>query len=243
MKTAISHVPSQQSPSKPSLRVSTIIVAFGFSLTLSGCQDAPTIEDAREAYRNGDYAFGVELLSNLIKASDDPEIVAERAYGYMQLGDLESALADYDVAIQRIMTLNAAQDEQQLAYLYFSRGIAHERLDSHEFAIADYEAAISTDSTCPHVRNNLAWVFATCPEGQFQNPDLAVKLAEQELQIMPDHPIVLDTLAATYAAIGDFDQAIQTEQKAIALIDDQAAKERFLARLKIYREGKSFIDE
>lgn len=66
--------------------------------------------------------------------------------------------------------------------------------------------------------NDSAWVRATCPSSGFRNGQLAVEQATHALSLASAHKsLYADTLAATYAEVGDFDAAIRTEQQALSL--------------------------
>jgi serine/threonine-protein kinase len=48
------------------------------------------------------------------------------------------------------------------------------------------------------------------------------------------NPAQLDTLAAAYAEAGQFENAVSTEQEAIALLQTEAAKREYGTRLKLF---------
>jgi len=52
----------------------------------------------------------------------------------------------------------------------------------------------------------------------------------------------LDTLAAAYAESGQFDKAVESQEKAIELAPDDE-KADFETRLKLYQEGKPYREE
>ena len=62
----------------------------------------------------------------------------------------------------------------------------------------------------------LAWVRATAADEMLRNAVEAVALAERAEEIVgQDHPEVLDTLAAAYAAAGEFENAVETAGRAL----------------------------
>jgi hypothetical protein len=66
--------------------------------------------------------------------------------------------------------------------------------------------------------NNLAWFFATGPDGSQRNGAFAVQLAQRACELTHDKiPVMLGTLAAAYAEAGQFDEAVAAGQKACAL--------------------------
>ena len=65
--------------------------------------------------------------------------------------------------------------------------------------------------------DDLAWVFATHPNGELRDGPEAVRLAEHACALTKrTSPILLATLATAYAEIGNFGQAISTVQESIS---------------------------
>ena len=84
-------------------------------------------------------------------------------------------------------------------------------------AIAEYERAIALEPTAPRVLVELAWLRATAPEAELRDVGRAITLAERARSLYgATHPVVLDTLAAAYAADGRFDEAIALAREAAA---------------------------
>lgn len=112
--------------------------------------------------------------------------------------------------------------------------------------ISDY-----ANSDVPHSINNAVWYLATLANNTLYQPEWIV---ERALMIAehddPDEQYsFIDTLAAAYAANGDFDKAVAAQQHAIAKIndtslsDEQAESQRtaFLERLELYLVGDPVI--
>ena len=93
-------------------------------------------------------------------------------------------------------------------------------------AIAEYERAIALDSASPRVLVELAWLRATAPEPDLRDVRRAITLAERARSLYGDtHPVLLDTLAAAYAADGRFDEAIALAREAAARSRESAGFE------------------
>jgi serine/threonine protein kinase/tetratricopeptide (TPR) repeat protein len=94
------------------------------------------------------------------------------------------------------------------------------------------EAAASGDA---QVLINLAWFLATCDDAQFRDGRNAVTFAEQAvLKTERKEPGYLNTLAAAYAEVGEFDKAVSTQNEAIALLRDEEKKRDFATWLRLY---------
>jgi len=69
------------------------------------------------------------------------------------------------------------------------------------------------------IANNLAWLLATCPDATYRSGPQALRLAEWACKATDyKSPPLLDSLAAAYAEMGQFEQAAQTVRKAIAIV-------------------------
>jgi tetratricopeptide (TPR) repeat protein len=98
--------------------------------------------------------------------------------------------------------------------------------------------------------NNLAWRLATCPDPKLRDGAEAVRIVEPASRLTGHRdPIVLDTLGAAYAEVGQFEWAINCGQRAIGLISTNPAppgfdRDSLLAsiqrRLEGYRRGEAW---
>lgn len=90
-------------------------------------------------------------------------------------------------------------------------------------AIQHYRAALQVEPTEISALNNLAWLLATTPPSTETQGDEAIKLAKAALQQSQNEPsVLLRTLAAAYAANGDFSNAISTAEKALTKATNEA---------------------
>lgn len=85
-------------------------------------------------------------------------------------------------------------------------------------AIAHWKKALEVAPEDLNAQSNLAWVFATCPEGFMRDGPRAVTLARNVIaRSGTKTPILLRTLAAAYAESGQFPEAIAATREAMAL--------------------------
>ena len=87
-------------------------------------------------------------------------------------------------------------------------------------AVEAYENVIRIDPENVHALNNLAWLYATCPEEQFQNRERALELAATALSV--ERPAyVLDTYAEALFVNSKVDQAVEAAKEALAAAGDK----------------------
>ena len=107
-------------------------------------------------------------------------------------------------------------------------------------AIAEYEHATRIFPRDFVARNNLAWLLATSSDGSIRDGERAIELAEQAAQLSSrkdaNH---LRTLAAAYAEVGRFSEAVTVAQQAAALATMQGKTDvvnRLKKDLVLYQE-------
>ena len=91
--------------------------------------------------------------------------------------------------------------------------------------------------------NDTAWLLATNPNASVRNGAEAVELARRVARLAGGRePAVLGTLAAAYAEVGRFPEAVQTARKALELAtqqNKQALARSIQAKLSALRSGDS----
>ena len=155
---------------------------------------------------------------------------------YYKRGILEKRKKQYDKAISDYTS--AIRLNPRFAYAYNNRGNAWDDKGRYDKAIADYTKAIELNPKDAKAYSNLAWVLATCPDERHRDGKRAIKLAEKASGIK-EAAHILDTLAAAYAEAQRFQDAIKTQEKAIAGLQQAGKKEELIAefqkRLESYR--------
>ncbi len=87
-------------------------------------------------------------------------------------------------------------------------------------ALPHYEMALAIQPDSPLPASNVAWILATAPDPNLRDGARAVRWAEQANRAAgnPD-PLILRTLAASYAEAGRFADAIRTAEAALPLAE------------------------
>ncbi|REJ65507.1 MAG: tetratricopeptide repeat protein [Planctomycetota bacterium] len=227
----------------------------GLAYTMAGDLTAARSWTERSLAAAPNFHGGQHALGRLLLAEGKPdeaieplENAARRTPGD---GDYRYYLAvAYDQAGRRQNAIEMLRETvaTQQEYLPAVRLLADLLAAEQEYgeAIRHYRAVLEIRPSDVDALNNYAWLLATCPALQFRDGRLAVELARQ-LNALDDEPLPhrLDTLAACYAADGQFEEAVATAVRAVSLIGDtqpQLAGE-IRERLALYRKGQHYVAE
>jgi len=112
-------------------------------------------------------------------------------------------------------------------------------------AVLHYREALRLRPKIDYAANNLAWIVATTADASLRDPEEAVRVAEALMRwLKRPRPEFLDTLAASYASAGRFDDAIRTASRAATLAADRPALRAEIERnIALYRKGRPVIDD
>jgi tetratricopeptide (TPR) repeat protein len=91
--------------------------------------------------------------------------------------------------------------------------------------------------------NSVSWDLVTTEKPTTWGATVAVKLATRAvLATNRKDAGCLDTLAAAYAAAGQFTNAVNAEQEGIALLQSEGDKQDYGSRLKLYQSNTPYVD-
>jgi tetratricopeptide (TPR) repeat protein len=149
-------------------------------------------------------------------------------------GKPEAAMAHFKQAIQ----INPAYPKPYLNY-----GAALQNLGLAGQAVTNYTKALELDPAWPEALDKLAFMLATCPETNWHNSSQAIRLAERANEITGrELPAYLATLALTYAAAGEFSNAVFTAEQARQKAQVKGLQKlagKLEADLQFYRTGRN----
>jgi Tfp pilus assembly protein PilF len=164
--------------------------------------------------------------------------------------DSVTAQCDLALALAAQGRLDEAVDGLQAALKYKPQapeihdllGNLFSKQGKYAEAMEEYKTVLQVQPDNVVDLNNLAWLLATANDASLRDGPEAVRLAEKACQLSNyQAPLCVGTLAAAYAEVGRFDDAVATAQKAIELAtlrknDTLAKKNREL--LELYQHQK-----
>ncbi len=230
------------------------------AFVLSNAHDKP-LDD----YSAGDHLYlGLMLLenenyddakrhfSNAIESHTDNDKENEKNrnlfYAYIGRGDVEyvlgnmqSAITDYDKAVEIIPKFTIKSDPN-FAWVYISRGNAKYKLDDNQGSIADYDKAIGINPNYDAAYNNRGNV-----RYQLEDHQGAIKDYDKAIEINPNFSEAFDNrgnvkyeLKYYKGAIKDYDKAIEINQNFTESYNNRGIAK---AKLKDYQSALSDFEK
>ncbi|QDT42675.1 lipoprotein NlpI [Gimesia alba] len=148
-----------------------------------------------------DFNEAIRLNPQMVSALNARGIV------YRDLNQLDRSLQDFNQAIK----VNKFVSE-----VFSNRASLWEQRQQFESAIKDYQRALELNPVSATAHNDLAWLFATCPDTKYHDPKVAVTHAEQACELTRSADWnMLDTLATAYRENQQMDLAVKTLTQAI----------------------------
>jgi tetratricopeptide (TPR) repeat protein len=192
---------------------------------------------AQDLLARGKTSLAIEHLEKAIQIKPDSVPAHVNLGAALQhQGKFAQAVAQYNKALELMPDL--AQARYNLAVTLISQGKLDEALDQLRITIR-----LKPDWTAP--MNNLAWFIAAHPELKNRDANEAVLVARRACELTNNRdPDLLDTLAASYAAAGRFEEAVNTAQKALQLAEtagQSQIKSDIQSHLVFYMQGKPYI--
>jgi tetratricopeptide (TPR) repeat protein len=216
---------------------------------------------------------GLELLESTSQAlPDSPDASFNLAMGYKGLDRLAEAEATFGELLERWPDFSRARYERGV--LRGSDGRLEEALEDFERVVADapqlssaytslaraqadlgrYAASAATlrkgathIRMDPFTRGQLAWLLATCPEEEVRDGEEALKISRWLCDgTRYKDPNALQILAGALAEVGEFEEAIEMAEKAVAEARKMEGNpllvgfvEKVQAHLARYRAGQA----
>jgi Flp pilus assembly protein TadD len=170
----------------------------------------------------------LEVRENLSRALETQGVAA------LQRGGVDEALAQF----RKLLVLDPRN-----ALTHNHLGVALSLKRQFDEAAVEFREAMAADPQFAQAQANLAWLLATSPEATLRNGAEAVKLAAKAVDLSHgSDPRMLDTLAAAYAEMGRFREAVETARKALDLAAQPLAP-AIKARIEMYERNQPFREK
>lgn len=153
---------------------------------------------------------GVEVLEQLARS------YPERADVWGALGDIlrrQERYADAAKAYDKSIGTFEGEDPGQWV-VYYTRGIANERIKNWTAAEADFRKALDLNPDQPSVLNYLGYSYLERKE----NYDEALAMIEKAVAGRPDDGAITDSLGWAQYRLGRYEEAVATMERAIELM-------------------------
>ena len=200
-----------------------------------------------------------EIDRGIIKFTAGDKVAARAHYDAAIKLDPKAWQAYYDRAVLSMIekkwapALSDLNESIRLNPKYLHAAVMRSEINAH---LGNYDAALSEldhlskiqlNQSAEDVYNNRAWIRATARNAAFRNGKLAVEDGIRACNVSRwKSPFSLDSLAAGYAELGDFDSAARYEQKAIENVNEIGAgpvsnnyfRKEFEQRLIAFKQHK-----
>jgi len=184
------------------------------------------------------------LLALIDAATSRGESLDDVANFFVSLGLKFQELGDAPRVISALQSATKVQPSHFRARMALA--MIYQQTNRMPNAVEQYRALHSIRPTDPMIANNLAWMLATSSDASVRSPREAIRLAETVCQQSKRQvPSALDTLAAAYAAAGDFDRARSIIREAIQLVEKQGKddlRQKFNQRLQLYQKSQPLVE-
>lgn len=132
---------------------------------------------------------------------------ASRGSVLVDEGELEQALVEFR---------EASRLEPTNAVLWLQLGQVYELMGRGEDALHSLETGLEADPGNAGILNQLGWIYATAESPTLRDPAKALAYAQRAVEASNGRDAnILDTLAEAYYANREFDEAIETEERAL----------------------------
>ncbi|MDB5346705.1 MAG: hypothetical protein JWP89_5082 [Schlesneria sp.] len=196
------------------------------------------VDDAGDSAARKCFGKGVAEFAKQFLGPGDWEPVPVDSSAFCRRGGLRVSRENHEHAMDDFS--EAIRIDPLFGDTYVHRGFLHRQLGNYADAIADFEHAIALNPNDFSAMNYLARTLATCPDETFLNGQRAFELSNQACELSGyAYWEFLDTLAATCAQLGDFEDARRWEKEAMEIAPEEE-RPHCRERQILYKAGQPF---
>ena len=212
--------------------------SFQQALSLAPHEELPHEEMGGYYLRQKHYDQAIQEFQEAVRLTEgDDHARLDLGLAYQLKGDPQKAQQIFEAVLgknprtpegQRLFAAN----QMLLADLY-----AQQKL--YDDAIKAYQQVLRLAPNLAEAHNNLAWLYATCDDQKYRDPKAALDHAQLAVKLTDwKEGEFIDTLAEAHYANGDYQQAVEIQEKALALEPDNKELQEHMAR---YRKAVGMI--
>jgi tetratricopeptide (TPR) repeat protein len=181
-------------------------------------------------FQQGRYAEAIENYGKVLATSAN-DVQALNGQALCMIADGRGADA--------IEILEALVDQRaNEAWLYANLGEAYQSQGEWEKAERTFLRGLELEQHSGIYRR-LAWLYATCPDPQWNRPEAAIAVAKRSIAAAKQVTSAQwDALAAAQAAAGTFEEAVDSLSQSLLLAPDDAA---LLQRRELYQQKQAYV--
>jgi protein O-mannosyl-transferase len=215
-------------------------------------QDAETLWSDTLAKNPACWMADHNLANLLLQRGDVPDAIAHWEHALQTNPDLPEVSNNLGTTLFRMGKTpeaishweQAVRSDPDYFGAHFNLGVALVQQGRVAEGIGHLEQAVRIMPDSAPAQSRLAWLLATLPPSEGGNATRAVTLAQRACELTGNRMAAnLDVLAVAYAAAGQFDDAVDTGQKAADLArraNQPKLAQEIEARLGLYRRGRAY---
>lgn len=220
-------------------RLGEAAARYEAAMTLDPSYTPPRINLGTIRLMQGRAADAIALFTEAVRLQPDS------ADARNNLGRLLFAQGKVDAGISHLRAALQSQPAHVAAHFNLANALLQGKGDAAG-AIGHFREAIRLRPDWPPALIALAWVLSSHPDSAIREPQQAMALARQAVELTTRDPSALDALAAACAAAGRFDEAVSAAAEAAATARRAGATQQLAdieRRLALYRSAKPYVED
>jgi tetratricopeptide (TPR) repeat protein/mono/diheme cytochrome c family protein len=190
------------------------------------------------------YATALTMIGKTGEAIGEYEraidIRPDYALAHNNLGDALLRLGRASEAIQHFR--EALRLDPGYAEAHFNLGSALNAQGRAQESVVEFRLALNAKPDLTPALIQLAWLLASAHDSALRDPDQAMRVAERAVNLTARSDAnALDVLAASQAAAGQFDAAVETTTSALALGPPEPIAGAIRQRQQLYRQQRVYV--